>query len=159
MNTPKTFTRVLTEGIIVGLLLIPFTYLSGRLFAPLLKKPMLPDVCKDWNRFYVMEINLLLAGILFHLVFEYLGINKQYVDTYYSEGFKKHSGLRESCEDTVCSECMSYATSGDYNNFKKCKKDCFQEKKTEIEDCCRRMCPNEDAGCLESCDTPLIYGE
>lgn len=158
MNTPKTFSKVLFEGLIVGLLLIPFTYITGWIFSPFLRKPMLPDVCKDWNRFYVMEINLLLAGLLFHLVFEYTGINKYYVDTYYAnESFEKSYGIRENCEDIVCSDC-SYAKSKDFDDFKKCKQTCFQEKKNEIEDCCRGMCPNEDSGCLESCKTPLVYG-
>jgi len=63
----KSFTTILFEAIVVGLLLIPFTYVASRVLA---RQPM-------------MELTLLLAGILFHLVFEYLGINKWYVDNYY----------------------------------------------------------------------------
>ena len=146
------------EGIVVGLLLIPLTYLTGYLFAPILRKPMLPDVCKDWNRFYVMEINLFLAGFVFHILLEYLGVNKWYVDHYYdSEAFTGLSGIRESCEDIVCSDCQSYANKKDFAGYMRCKKKCFQERKEEIDECCAEQC-GEDAGCLESCQ-PLVYGE
>lgn len=165
MNTPKTFTKVLSEGIVVGLLLIPFTYITGWVFSFLLKKPMLPDVCKNWNKYRVMEINLLLAGILFHLVFEYTGLNKWYVDNYYSnEGFVSY-GLRESCEDILCpnTKCYTARTNEegteirDYTQFRKCKEKCLEEREEDINQCCTRLCPEGTEDCLESCTTPMTY--
>ena len=38
----------------------------------------LPDVCKDWNKNYVMEICLFLTGFIAHLLCEYSGINAWY---------------------------------------------------------------------------------
>jgi len=153
MYTSKTFSRVVFEGLVLGFLLIPSTYLTGMLFAPILRKPMLPDVCRNWNQFYVMEINLVLAGLFFYILFEYSGWHQRS-----QEPFQTSAGLRESCEDTVCSHCMSYAKSSDYPNFKKCKQQCFIDKKKEIEDCCRQSCPDNNAGCLESCSQALMYG-
>jgi hypothetical protein len=79
----KSFTTVFIEACVVGLLLIPFTYLAGYIAKPLLKKPSLPDICGTWNKYRVMEINLFVAGFLFHMFFEYTGLNKKYVDNYY----------------------------------------------------------------------------
>jgi len=79
----KSFQTVLLEAVLVGLLLIPFTFIAGIISKVVTKKPSLPEICKSWNQFYIMEVTLIIAGILFHLVFEYLGINKRYVDSYY----------------------------------------------------------------------------
>ena len=81
MNKP--FITVFIEACVVGICLIPFTYLAGLLAQQLVSKPSLPEVCQSWNENYIMEINLFLAGFLFHLVFEYMYINKWYVDNYY----------------------------------------------------------------------------
>ena len=71
--------RVLVEAIVVGLLLIPFTYIAGALAKRLVGKPALPDICKTWNKYYIMEVNLFLAGFLFHIWAELAGLNKYYV--------------------------------------------------------------------------------
>ena len=75
----KSHFRIAGEGIFVGLVLILFVYVAGFLLK-LLKYPdvSLPEVCEKWNQTYIMEANLLLAGFLFHVVFEYSGINKWY---------------------------------------------------------------------------------
>lgn len=78
MNLFRKSLRVLLEAIIVGLLLIPCTYITGYLAKELVGKPMLPDVCTEWNKYYIMEINLFLAGMLFHLVAEITGVNEFY---------------------------------------------------------------------------------
>ena len=79
----KSFLTVLLEACIVGILLIPFTYIAGYLVTIFMKKPSLPEICSTWNKYYIMEINLFVAGFLFHLVSEYSGLNKLYVDNYY----------------------------------------------------------------------------
>ena len=78
----KSIKTVLIEACVVGILLIPFTHLAALLAKPLMKSPMLPDVCKTWNKYRVMEVNLFIAGFLFHIVMEAAGINKWYAKNY-----------------------------------------------------------------------------
>lgn len=83
MNSTKPATTVLSEGIIVGLLLIIFTYVA-KFMLQLTNYPkvQLPEICDTWNKHYTMETTLFLAGFLFHLGFEYSGINKWYAKNY-----------------------------------------------------------------------------
>lgn len=78
----KPFTTVLIEACVVGICLIPFAYIAGFIAKQIVSKPSLPEVCNKWNENYIMEINLFIAGFLFHLVFEYTGINKWYAENY-----------------------------------------------------------------------------
>ena len=78
----KPLRTVLIEAIVVGLLLIPFTYVAGYIAKMIVSKPSLPDICRKWNENYIMEVNLFLAGFLFHIVLEYLGINEWYAKNY-----------------------------------------------------------------------------
>lgn len=80
----KKFTTIILESIFVGVALIAYVYITAfilKLFK--YPRPTLPDVCSSWNNTYVMEVNIFLAGLLFHLTFEYLNFNKWYVDNYY----------------------------------------------------------------------------
>lgn len=70
----KSFTLILIESVIIGLALIPFTYIAGYIAKFITKKPTLPDVCSKWNEYYIMEVNLFLAGFLLHLAFVYSGL-------------------------------------------------------------------------------------
>lgn len=70
-------TQVLVEAFVVGLMTVVFGNLAGLIVAPFFKID-LPKQCKDWNKFYVMEISLFLTGFLIHLFCEYVGINKWY---------------------------------------------------------------------------------
>ncbi len=38
----------------------------------------LPTECKDWNKYYVMEISLFITGCLIHLLCEVSGVNNWY---------------------------------------------------------------------------------
>lgn len=78
----KTITTVFIEAIVVGLALIPMTYLAGWLSKYIVGKPSLPEVCSKWNENHIMEVNVFLAGFLFHIFCQYTGINKWYVDNY-----------------------------------------------------------------------------
>ena len=83
----KSFLKVLQESLIVGILLVIIVYIVGFLLS-IFKYPMGIDKevekqCTQWNKYYFMEISLLLSGMLFHIGCEYLGINKWYVDNYY----------------------------------------------------------------------------
>jgi hypothetical protein len=79
----KPFKTIFIESCVVGLLLIPFAYLAGLIAHKVVAKPSLPDVCSTWNENYIMEVNLFIAGFLFHMVLQYTGVNKYYVDQYY----------------------------------------------------------------------------
>ena len=71
-------TRILSEATIVGILLIIFTYIVSGILHNVNYRPALPDVCKNWNSGYIMELTLFFSGVLFHLTFEGLGWNKMY---------------------------------------------------------------------------------
>lgn len=80
----KAVSTVLIEAVVVGLVLIPFVYISGFFAKMIVGKPSLPEICSSWNDNYIMEVNLFLAGFLFHIAFQVLGINEWYVQNYYS---------------------------------------------------------------------------
>ena len=80
----KPVSTVLIEAVVVGLLLIPFVYISGFLAKSIVGKPSLPEICSSWNENYIMEVNLFLAGFLFHIALQVAGINEWYVKNYYS---------------------------------------------------------------------------
>lgn len=73
MLSPKKVTTVLIEAIIVGVFLILFnegvSFLFGKFKMTEIK--------------YFKYLTLFLSGALFHLVFEYTGINKWYVENYF----------------------------------------------------------------------------
>lgn len=81
----KSFVTVSIEAAVVGILLILFVYLSRNILI-MAGWPIkdLPLVCQNWNDTNIMEATLFTAGFLFHMVFEYSGLNKMYVDNYYS---------------------------------------------------------------------------
>lgn len=78
------------------------------------------------------------------------------------ENYTRLSGPREACEDIVCMGCNQYLESKQYNNYKKCKKNCFQNKSDAIYDCCVRSCDNMGVKgsneCNKACAEQLIYG-
>lgn len=69
--------KLVIEAIIVGISIVIFGTISSFIFSRFFKVD-LPPVCKEWNKNYVMEITLLFTGIIAHLSFELLGINKWY---------------------------------------------------------------------------------
>lgn len=74
--------KLLFEAVVVGLLMIPVTYLAAFFAKRLVDKPTLPEICSTWNKYYIMELNLFIAGFLFHLLSEWSGLNKYYVQNY-----------------------------------------------------------------------------
>lgn len=78
----KPVTLVLFEALIIGLFVVLFGHLTSFLLKIFESGPMLPEICKDWNRYYIMERTLFLVGFLLHLTFEYAGINKEYAKAY-----------------------------------------------------------------------------
>ena len=77
-----SFQKVFIESVFVGLFLIPVVYLAAFLAKLIVKKPTLPEVCATWNENYIMEINLFIAGFLFHMICQYSGINAWYAKQY-----------------------------------------------------------------------------
>ncbi len=75
--------RVLTEGVVVGILLIIFVYISSA-FLHLIEYPVpkLMKECSTWNETHIMEVTVFLSGFLFHVVCEATGINAAYVKNY-----------------------------------------------------------------------------
>lgn len=69
--------NLLIEAIVVGLVIT----VVGSIISWLIRfvwKSSVPENCKDWNKYYVMEIALFLTGFLSHLLFEGAGLNKWY---------------------------------------------------------------------------------
>jgi hypothetical protein len=77
-----TFQKVFIESVFVGLFLIPVVYLAAFFTKLIVTKPTLPEICATWNENYIMEINLFIAGFLFHMICQYSGINEWYVKQY-----------------------------------------------------------------------------
>lgn len=71
-------SRVILEGIVVGILLIIVVYIVSIPIHMLNLSPELPNVCKTWNENHVMEITLFFSGLLFHILCEISGVNMQY---------------------------------------------------------------------------------
>ena len=59
--------RLIVETIGFGILLIPFIHLAGYIVKHIGKKPTLPEICSTWNEYYIMELNVFIAGILFYI--------------------------------------------------------------------------------------------
>ncbi len=81
----KSAGLVAGEGAFVGVVLIIFIYIAAYLLRvggyPTIATP---EECKKWNNTYIMEATAFLAGVLFHVSFEYLGINEHYAKNYFS---------------------------------------------------------------------------
>lgn len=77
-----TLQKILMEAVVVGILLIPITYIAAFFAKYITKKPSLPEICSTWNKHRVMEVNLFIAGFLFHILCEITGLNKWYVRNY-----------------------------------------------------------------------------
>lgn len=75
----RPLTRVFTEGVIAGLILIVFFYIAQVFIdATGLFEVKTPQVCDRWNDKYILEATLLLSAVLFQFVSEYSGLNNYY---------------------------------------------------------------------------------
>lgn len=78
----------------------------------------------------------------------------------HNSGLQKSSGIRESCEDIICSECNTYVSQKNYDGYKTCKQNCFKEKRDEITACCQSYCQDLGQGtvsCIEACSNELQF--
>jgi hypothetical protein len=76
-NERNNTLRVLKEATFVGLLTALIGYVASALVKPYFKID-LPEICKSWNKKYLMEASLFATGFLLHLFLEFTGINKSY---------------------------------------------------------------------------------
>ena len=66
---------LLIEAIVVGIITVLVGQFLGSLYA---KNTDLPEICKSWNKDYVMEKSLFLTGFVTHLLCQFVGLNKWY---------------------------------------------------------------------------------
>lgn len=64
---------LILEAVVVGVVLVFATYLSVAL-----TKRVVPSPEGNFNKYHVMEISIFVAGVLTHLFFETVGLNKAY---------------------------------------------------------------------------------
>jgi hypothetical protein len=76
----KSFSTIAKEALFVGAILILLVYIVTYCMK-YFNYPM--GKGKDWNSHYFMEVSLLISGAAFHIICEYTGLNKWYVDNYY----------------------------------------------------------------------------
>ncbi len=69
--------RVIKEATFVGILTALIGYVASALVKPYFKVD-LPEICKSWNKKYLMEMSLFATGFLLHLFLEFTGMNKTY---------------------------------------------------------------------------------
>jgi hypothetical protein len=68
---------ILLEAIVVGIITVLVGYLAGYIVHNL-EDNDLQEICKTWNKNYVMEKSLFLTGFLTHLILQISGINNWY---------------------------------------------------------------------------------
>ena len=67
-------TRLLIEAIAVGIIVLIVGSIVSAVFR-LFTSKSLPSVCKDWNKYYVMEICLFITGFLTHILCEVVSLH------------------------------------------------------------------------------------
>lgn len=71
------YYKLFIEAFVIGILTLVVGSLVSLFFGSVFTND-LPTLCKDWNKFHVMEISLFLTGFTLHLLCEAVGINKMY---------------------------------------------------------------------------------
>ena len=70
---------LLIEALVVGVVTVIVGTIVGFLVAKFYPmKVSLPDECKNYNKYFIMEICLFFTGFIAHLLFEVVGGNKWY---------------------------------------------------------------------------------
>jgi len=75
--------QLIIEGCVVGIVLFIIGIIITNLFK-FIYNNNLPDIYKNWNENYIMEINLFLIGFIAHMLFEMIGANKWYCSNGYA---------------------------------------------------------------------------
>jgi hypothetical protein len=67
--------RLLIEAIVVGVITVLVSQIVTIFYT---NHNELPEICKSWNKNYVMEKSLFFIGFVTHLLCQVVGINKWY---------------------------------------------------------------------------------
>ena len=71
--------KILIEAIVVGIMVVIVGNIIGYGLSKIMTiSPVTDAVCKDWNKYYIMELSLFLTGACVHLLCEFSGINNWY---------------------------------------------------------------------------------
>ena len=77
--------RLIVEAILVGIMVVIIGNIVGFLLSKIKTiSPVTDAVCKDWNKYYIMEISLFVTGVFVHLLCELIGLNKWYCKNGYA---------------------------------------------------------------------------
>ena len=76
-NERNNTLRVIKEAVFVGILTALIGYVASALVKPYFNVD-LPEICKSWNKKYLMEASLFATGFLLHIFLEFTGMNKTY---------------------------------------------------------------------------------
>jgi energy-converting hydrogenase Eha subunit A len=72
MDSNPTY-MLLKRSIFMGLLTVVAGYLASMIVKPILKVD-LPEVCKQWNKKYLMEVSLFFTGFILYFGIKYLNV-------------------------------------------------------------------------------------
>lgn len=70
--------QLLFEAAIVGVISLILIYAVTLSLRPWLGVKGLPSDCASWNKHHIMEISIIIAGMLFHILAEITGVNEGY---------------------------------------------------------------------------------
>ena len=76
-----TTLQLLFEALVVGVVSLILIYAVTWGLKPWLGVAGLPDACKTWNKHHIMEISIIVAGMLFHILAEVTGVNEGYCES------------------------------------------------------------------------------
>ncbi len=79
----RNFVNVISEGCFVGIFLIIIGSIVSFIINKTNYSPELPETCKRWNQFHVMELALFFTGFIAHVLLEYSpfgNINQMYCE-------------------------------------------------------------------------------
>lgn len=79
----KSYGQLFLEAFIAGIVVVVLGYIFGY-FTKSFMTVSLPEVCGEWNKNHIMEINLFLIGFVAHLGFELTGANHWYCKNGYA---------------------------------------------------------------------------
>jgi hypothetical protein len=75
--------QIIMEVFGVGIITLVIGTIISKIFQ-LLFKVDVPIMCKEWNKYHIMEISLFMTGVFVHIICEVFGINKWYCKNGYA---------------------------------------------------------------------------
>ena len=69
--------KLALEAVFVGIVTVVFGSLVSHVAGAMVADAV-PPICKNWNKYFVMEITLFVTGVLIHLTLETMQVNKWY---------------------------------------------------------------------------------